>query len=99
MAIGSLVRYQASSALPVMGQIVYWGDSGDAMTNVHPLAAQALHQVLNGELRLNYLPDHGYRGSFFYAPAADEDMIEDVTNPNLERTLAKSILWYNRTVS
>merc|ERR1712137_1417639 len=74
MALGALVKYQASSAVPALGQIVYWGDSGDAMINVHPLAAQALHHVLNSELAEHALPDHGYRGSFFYAPAADEDM-------------------------
>jgi len=46
LAIQDLVRYQTESKYPSMGNIVYWGDSGDAMTNMHPKAVQALHDAI-----------------------------------------------------
>jgi hypothetical protein len=84
MGLDELVQYQTSASDPQMGNIVYWGDTGDAMTNVHPRAAQALRQML-GE---------SSGGSFFYAPLADEGML-DAQNGK-ERTILKSILWYDR---
>merc|ERR1712151_165672 len=84
MELDELVQYQASASDPHMGNIVYWGDTGDAMTNVHPRAAQALRLIL-GESSI---------GSFFYAPLADEGML-DAQNGK-ERTILKSILWYDR---
>merc|ERR1712226_1684447 len=64
MGLEELVQYQTSASVPNMGNIVFWGDSGDAMINVHPHAAQALRLMLG----------KSSAGSFFYAPVADEGM-------------------------
>ncbi|KGK00098.1 BACON domain-containing protein [Thalassotalea sp. ND16A] len=93
MAIDDLVAYQASAidTFPNMANIVHWGDSGDAMTNLHPKAVQALHNILteNGG-------EHN-RGTFMYQGVGGDNLVDDPTAPNaLERTIAKSVIWYDK---
>lgn len=90
MGIAELVEYQenANASYPEMANIVYWGDSGDAMTNVNPKAAQALHNVLNVYGGANN------RGTFMYFGVGGENMMEEGED-GVERTVAKSIIWYD----
>jgi len=90
MDIGKLVSYQESAEkkYPKMSNIVYWGDSGDAMTNVDPKAAQALHNVLN----INGGKNH--RGTFMYFGVGGKNMVEEGDN-GVKHTVAKSIIWYD----
>lgn len=91
MGLAELVEYQetASAQYPKMANIVYWGDSGDAMTNVNPKAAQALHNVLNVHGGTNN------RGTFMYFGVGGDNMLEEGEN-GVERTVAKSIIWYDK---
>jgi hypothetical protein len=81
MKLQDLVDYQNSSTNTNVNNIIFWGDSGDAMSVMHPLAATAIHDIIYG-------PDS--KGAFFYAPAADEDM-------ELTRTIAKSLFMLDRS--
>ena len=79
MRLNALITYQNRNSYNSVNHVIYWGDEGDAMTNVHPKAATAVHNLIYGT-RTN--------GHFFYATIADSTM-------ELERVQAKSILMYN----
>ena len=92
LGINELISYQdnAATEYPHLANIVFWGDSGDALTNLHPKGSQAIHNVLtqNG--------GENYRTTFMYAGVGGVSQIEDPTEPNdVERVYAKSVVVYD----
>ena len=92
LGINELMAYQqkAETEYPHLANIIFWGDSGDSLTNIHPKGAQALHNVLtkNG--------GENYRTTFMYAGVGSKSQIEDPTVPaDVERVFAKSVVVYD----